>query len=180
MTNARVQAMKLGLMAWLVAGSLLLPVTSSADSAVLGRLSIRVAVSNGLFTYHATRIGAAISWEAVLSVNADLLIEGPNCVVNGGGNWGHCDVYVGASLPDGRFVSWVGDPQAPTLVTSAAPIPFLADVTAAETTSFRLVHRFTDPQGWYILYGLVVPAGADPLDPRRWADTYFFPFLVGP
>ena len=175
MTIARVQAMKLGLMTCLVAGSLLLPVTSSA----VGRLSIQVAASNGLFTFHATRIGSAFFWEATLSVN-DLLVEGPNCVVNVGGNFGHCDVYVGASLPDGRFVSWVGDPQAPTLVTSAAPIPFLADVTAAKTTSFRLVHRFTDPQGWYILYGLVVPAGADPLDPRRWTDTYFFPFLVGP
>ena len=98
-----------------------------------------------------------------------------------GGIHGPCDVYVGASLPDGRFLSWVGDPQAPTLVTSAAPIPFLADVTAAETTSFNLLHRFTavDPQGWYILYGLVVAAGADPLDPRRWIDTYFFPLLVG-
>ena len=175
MTNARVQAMKLGLMAWLVASSLLLPVTSSAG---LARLSMGVVATDGMRTFHVTPIGAEISMEATLSVKGGILIEGPNCVVP----VVHCDVYVGAIVPDGRFVSWVGDPQAPTLVTSAAPIPFLADVTAAETTSFRLNHSFTavDPQGWYVLYGLVVAAGADPLDPHRWLDTSFFPLLVTP
>ena len=85
MTIARVQTMKLGLMAWLVASLLLLPVTSSA---VLGRLSIQVAATNGMFTFHATPIGSAIFWEATLSVNAGLLVEGPNCVVNvGGDSW---------------------------------------------------------------------------------------------
>jgi hypothetical protein len=97
----------------------------------------------------------------------------------------HADVYVGAILPDGRFVSWVGNPQAPTptLVAGAAPVPFLSNVVLpAATTVFQRTHSFAavEPQGWYWLYGLIVAPGADPLDPHHWLNTYFFPLLVTP
>jgi len=57
MTVAWVHAMRLGLIVSLVAGSLLLPVTSGA---VLAPLSISVSASNGMFTSHVTSIGAEI------------------------------------------------------------------------------------------------------------------------
>jgi hypothetical protein len=167
MTITRVEVMKLGLIAWLLAGSLLVPVTSGATTPPLPSISVNA--GNGLGIIHFAPIGTGIFMDALLSV----VVVVPEV---------HVDVYVGAIVPDGWFVSWVGGPQAPTLVGSTSPVPFLANVVPAETKTFRLAHTFAtgEPQGWYWLYGLVVNAGADPLDPRSWIDTFFFPLLVTP
>jgi hypothetical protein len=95
-------------------------------------------------------------------------------------------VYVGTILSDGRFVSWTGEPRGATAVTGNAPVPLLAGILP--TTAPQYFQRYlrltaADPQGWHVLYGLAVRAGADPLDPREWAGwnaTSFFPILVLP
>ena len=171
MNVARVEAIaiKLRLVAWLVAGSLLLPGTSRAQIDFPALPSITVAASNGGFRTYNIRIGGKIFMETTLSVTEFIPFL-------------HVDVYVGAILPDGRFASWVGDPQAPTLVTGAAPVPLVANVVPAATTYyFRPAYTFTaaDAQGWYWLYGIVTRAGTDPLLPV-WIDVSFWPFLVSP
>lgn len=36
-----------------------------------------------------------------------------------------------------------------------------------------------DPQGWYVLYGVIVHTGTG-FDPGSWISTSFFPLLVHP
>jgi hypothetical protein len=77
------------------------------------------------------------------------------------------DVYVGAIRPDGRFMSWVGDPLASTFVTGQAPVPLFAGVVpTVGTRNFQRSLSFAAGAGpgWCVLYGLVVRAGANPLD----------------
>ena len=120
----------------------------------------------GLIRHHATA-GSWIFMDAVLSTQQDSATRS--------------DVYVGVVTPDGRNASWVGDPQAPIFVVGP-PVPFLADVILTEppplTPPYRMLIHVTAPEGWYMLYGLVVGAGQDPGDPRNWRNASFFPLLI--
>jgi hypothetical protein len=122
-----------------------------------------------MFTFHVTRIGFGQFMEALLSV------EQVNALLP-------VDVYIGVILPDGRFVSWVGDSAMPTLVIRATPVAFLSNVVPRETTAFRVPYILgaSDPLGWYMLYGLVVSTDADPVEPSNWIRSSFFPLLVRP
>lgn len=168
MTIARVRAPKIiALAASLVALSLLQPAAGRAVP-ILSPVSITVYATYGMGPIHTTPITAAFRMDAILSIDYDDI---PRSV----------DVYVGAILPDGRFASWVGDPQKPSVSTGAKPVPFLVSLTPVDAT-YNLNEQLssTDQRGWYTLYGIIVPAGADPLDPHRWLSTSFYPLLVTP
>jgi hypothetical protein len=122
-----------------------------------------------MFTRHATAVGAG------LFIHATLTVEQPNPVVR-------VDIYIGLISPTGQFESFVGDPEAPTLAAGSAPMPLLTNVVPEQTQSFRVPRTFvpSEPQGWYVVYGLVVPTGAEPLIPNTWIDTSFFPLSVQP
>jgi hypothetical protein len=132
--------------------------------------AITVSVRTGLATIHATSIPSPVVAEALLTIPDSEWTEG-------------VDVYVGVTLPSGESFSWVGgnDPS-PRLAASATPTPLLVGVVPTQPATFSVVHTFTtgNPLGWYRFYGLVVPAGADPVDPRRWLNASFFPFHVTP
>ena len=172
---------KLTLITTLLAGSLLVPGPRGAATAQIP--SMTVFATDGLVgvQLHAVPIGHVLSMEAALSFeNIAFLDRSRDVPVL------RYDVYVGAILPDGRFVSWTGDPHAATLVTGNAPVPLLANILPTSTPQyFQRYLSFTagDPLGWHVLYGLAVRAGANPLDPREWAGwnaTSFFPVLVLP
>ena len=167
MTIAPVHVRTIVLAASVLALSLVQPSASRAVP-ILSSVSITVYATHGMGPIHTTPVGAGFRMDAILSLDYD---DHP----------GPIDVYVGAILPDGRFASWVGDPREPSLRISAAPVPFLANLTPVDAT-YNLNVRFssTDPQGWYTLFGIIVPAGADPLDPDRWLSTSFYPLLVTP
>lgn len=165
MTIARPRGWTLALAASIVALSLVPPATSRAVP-ILSGVSITVYATHGMGPIHATPIVAGFRMDAILSLDYD---DAP----------GGIDVYVGAILPDGRFASWVGDPQKPSVSTGPAPVPFLVNFTPADAT-YNLNQQLssTDPRGWYTLYGIIVSAGANPLDPNRWLSTSFYPLLV--
>jgi len=89
------------------------------------------------------------------------------------------DVYAGFIRPNGTSVWVSGTPLAPTLVESAAPVPFLAGVPG-KATAIGATYRFadSDPRGWYTVFGAVVFAGADPYNPCAWIDTSWSSLLV--
>lgn len=134
--------------------------------------AITVSASQGPDPIHATATGQA--W---FGMDAVLTLRDPEFNVR-------VDVYVGITPPTGESLSLVlgVDPRPSQLVASAAPRPLLVDVLPTQPASFRAFYGLTavDPRGWYTLYGLVVPTGADPLDPHRWLSTSFFPVLVSP
>jgi len=159
---------KILLVVGLVAISLFRPEASRA-APFLTPVSITVYATYGIGPLHTTPIGAGILMDAVVSLEY--------------GDFPHrVDLYVGAILPDGRFASWVGDPAQPSLATGGTPQPFLVNVIPAEASYSLTVQQFSggDPTGWYTLYGIIVPAGAPPLDPGRWLSTSFSPLLVTP
>ncbi len=166
--GARIQSMKRMLIAWLVAASLL---EAGASRAYIDPPlpSINVQVFDGVKRTHFVPLPPGRTYlSATLSVTA----ASPVLV----------DVYVGAILPDGRVLYWVGGPQALTVVASAAPIPFLTKFAATETTTYTLRYDFTadNLQGWYWLFGVVTDAGQDLFNARWWSSTDFFPFVVTP
>lgn len=168
MASARAQAVRL----WLVA-SFLVAMSPSAGTVFAASVpalpSISVLASNGLLITHDAPIGFEMFMDVLLSA------EPGNPVVP-------VDVYVGAILPDERFVSWVGDPKTPELAVGALPVPLLTSVLPTATMALRVGHTFmpADPHGWYMLYGIIVRAGAGPFDPSRWVNASFFPLLVHP
>ena len=173
--------MKLALIATLLASALLGPGARGVATAQIP--SMTVFATDGLVDVqlHAVPIGHFLSMEAALSFEDRAFLDRSRAlpVVR-------YDVYVGAMLPDGRFVSWTGDPHAATLVTGNAPVPLLANILPSSTPQYfqrYLGFIAADPLGWHVLYGLAVRAGANPLDPREWAGwnaTSFFPVLVLP
>jgi hypothetical protein len=97
-------------------------------------------------------------------------------------------VYVGILSPDGQSTSFLVD-QAPPLfnvvpaLVTGPPAPLLANVVLDKDTGGRLVvpnFAAGGPQGWYVIYGLIVGTGRDPGDPKQWASSSFFPLLVTP
>jgi hypothetical protein len=174
-------ALKPALIATLLAGSLLLPGPRGVATAQTP--SMTVFASDGLVgvQLHAVPIGHFLSMEAWLSFEDITFLDRARTLPVA-----RYDVYVGAMLPDGRFVSWTGDPHAATLVTGNTPVPLLANILPSSTPQYFQRHlSFTvaDPLGWQVLYGVAVRAGANPLDPREWTGwnaTSFFPVLVLP
>ena len=124
------------------------------------------------------RVGERSYMEAILSVEAQ---PGP-CPVCDFASRYPADIYVGAIRPDGRFASWVGSPQVPTVVTGAAPLPIIVNVDLLEKsqTAVRLDFVAQEPAGLYVLYGIVTRTGSTPLDPTFWISTHFYPFLLVP
>ncbi len=174
-------AMKLALIATLLSSSLLLPGAGGVATAQIP--SMTVFATDGLLgvQLHAVPIGHILAMEAALSFDDRAFLDRSRAlpIVR-------YDVYVGIMLPDGRFVSWTGDPHAATLVTGNTPVPLLANILPSSTPQFfqrYLSFTAADPLGWRVLYGVAVRAGANPLDPREWAGwnaTSFFPVLVLP
>ncbi|HMH50711.1 MAG TPA: hypothetical protein VK548_10790 [Candidatus Acidoferrum sp.] len=175
-------ATKLTLIATLLASSLL--IVSAARGVAAAQLPSMTVIATDEqlgIRLHAVPIGYSLSMEALLSFEDIVFYDGSSAlpVVQ-------YDVYVGVMLPDGRFASWTGDPHAATLVTGTAPVPILAGILPTTAPQFfRRYQGFTaaDPQGWHVLYGLAVRAGANPLDPREWAGwnaAVFFPILILP
>jgi len=172
------RAIKVGFLASLMVASLFVPDTGRALAP-----AITVVAGTGLAGLtHTIPIGGGVIMQVTLSFR-DLggLLDTQTADTPRG-----ADLYVGAILPDGRFMSWVGDPQASTFVTGQSPVPLLAGFVpevGEQYFSRQLSFRAGDPQGWYVLYGLVVRPGANPLDPREWGGwnpTSFYPFLVTP
>ncbi len=162
---------KLGLAALALSGYLLWGVCPSYGVSI-GMPEITVRATDGIETdTHYTAPGATIMMDAsiVLPVTDADTPRPP-----------HVDVYIGIIGPDGGTAFWTGSPQAPTLVRGPAT-PFLANIAPTKSVSYHFVAQdFASRQdhGWYKLYGVVVPAGSDPADPRYWLSSSFFPFLV--
>jgi hypothetical protein len=130
--------------------------------------AIAVTATDGFVTIHATPVASPIVIEATLAVPDAAAVR--------------LDVYVGVVPPGGESLSWVaGKFGWPSLTSSAEPLPYLVSFPIYSGTH-KLLYRApaADARGWHTLYGLIVPPGADPLDPQRWISSSFFPFLVTP
>jgi hypothetical protein len=182
MITARVRTAKLMVVACMAAACLFLPGSSSAGPPAN---PIRITVYAGQsifpgaqFALYMGRVGERSYMEAILSVDA-LPLGCPVCLLPGRSP---VDIYIGALLPDGRLVSWVGTPQAPVVVTGDAPLPFIRNVDLLEKseTSVRVEFTATEPAGWHLLYGIVVTTGGAPFDPASWISTHFYPLLMVP
>lgn len=128
--------------------------------------TIATSATDGFVTIRTTPRGSPIVIEATLTV------PDPGGV--------RLDVYLGVVPPDGEPLSWVrGQFDFPRLTASAAPVPYLVNIPVSSGT-YKLLYRApaADAEGWHTLYGLIVPPGGDPLDPRRWISSSFVPFLV--
>ena len=163
--------MKPGLIASVVAASLLLASMSHAQFAPIVPSIAVTAIDSLAQTTHATPAGSSISVGVVLGVPP--LLYDPIFWV---------DIYVGVRAPDGRFLSLVGDPKAPSLVPSPAPVPWLVGVDVDGFQQFTAPLSFTAraPQGWHALYGVIVESGTSFHDPVNWISASFFPLLVHP
>ena len=162
--------MKVRLVALLVAGSLLLGATGGTSVFAQGLPTVSVS-SSGRFN----QVTYVTPVEAEILIGALLFMPGldPGPAI---------DLYVGLIDPDGRFVSLVGDPEAPRLVASATPVPLLAEVTPRFARRFSVRHTFApaEPQGWYTVYGVIVRPREPFSDPKKWINASFFPLLVQP
>ena len=145
--------------------------------------SVEVIATDGLLgvRIHTVPIGRFLTVDAGLSFLDIAFLDGARSLPAT-----RYDVYIGTILPDGRFVSWTGDPRGATFATDTRPVPLLANILPATTAQYFQRHipvTAADPLGWRVLYALAVRAGADPLDPREWSGwnaTSFFPVLVVP
>jgi hypothetical protein len=168
----------LALLTFVVTTSWLLPVRASA--AIPLQVYVAIYAGYGYGSIHTTPLGA-FNMEVMFVFENFAFLDAGNADSNAA-----VDVYVGAILPDGRFTSWVGDPQGSTFVTGQTPVPLFAGIVPVVGT--RNVYRqisFTGVAGpgWYVLYGIVVRAGANPLDAREWSGwnpAAFYPLLVTP
>jgi len=89
------------------------------------------------------------------------------------------DVYAGLRRPNGDTVWISGTPLAPTLVESAAPVPFLAAAPGQRGIEMgAFIGEMRAPEGWYTLFAVVVSAGSDPSDPCAWRDVASVPLQV--
>jgi len=169
MAAVLLSARRLASLVLIVGSCLLLSVGESHAVSVGAVPQITVLASNtALLAVHYAPAGSTITMDAVVEA------EGAAPVA--------ADVYVGILFPDGQSSSWVGTPQAPVLA-NGPPVPFLRNVVLTGAASYRLVipnFAAGKPQGWYVLYGLVVVAGSDPNDPKRWFSSSLFPLLVTP
>ena len=167
---------KARLVAWLLMGSMLLSVAPAQAI-----ITIVVTATYGITgPTHVAVVGTGIITEAGLTVDGAAYLDRL-----AGQRYTFAlpvDVYVGLILPDGRFASWVGDPRSPSLSMGAAPVPLATGAFPSDVTTSQRIQQFgaSDPQGWYVLYGLVVSAGKNPLDPHHWISTSFFPLLLAP
>jgi hypothetical protein len=128
--------------------------------------AIAISATDGFVTVQTTPRGSPIVLEAKLT------IPDPGSA--------RLDVYLGVVPPGGELLSWVrGQFDFPRLTANAAPVPYLVNFPVSSFT-YRVLYRApaADAEGWHTLYGLVVPPGADPLDPQRWISSSFYPFLV--
>lgn len=82
------------------------------------------------------------------------------------------DLYLGATLPDGRFASWVGAEQ-PRLAIGPAPAPLGRGMAFDGARTVTVTHEFRpgEPRGWYLLFAIVARPGTDPLDANQWIDS---------
>jgi hypothetical protein len=130
--------------------------------------SIAISATDGFATIQTTPRGSPVVMEATITVT----VPDP---------WGvRLDVYLGVVPPDGGPLSWVrGQFDFPTLTGSAVPVPYLKNVPLFSGT-YRQLYRApaAEIQGWHTLYGVIVPPGADPLDPRQWISSSFARFLI--
>jgi hypothetical protein len=175
MTVDPVQPMKVGLIAWFVTSSLLLSGGTSAGTSIGGiSPQISVAAGTGLGLANYTTAGSVVAIDVMLLAQDATPFRS--------------DVYVGILSPDGQSTSLLVDQAppffnvVPALVTGP-PVPLLANVVLDKDTGGRLVianFAAGGPQGWYVIYGLIVGAGRDPGDPKQWASSSFFPLLVTP
>jgi len=176
MAMFRARAATLAFVTCVAATSWLLPATAGA--AIPLQSFVMVTAGNGFVQLHTAPLGPLTVMEVAVEFASFGFLDVPSADYNVA-----VDVYVGMVLPDGRFVSWVGDPLGSSFVTGAAPAPLFAGVVPSVGKYYA--HRWltlTTP-GWCVLYGLVVPAGANPLDPREWAGwnpAAFYPLLVVP
>ena len=174
-SDMSVRAMRIGMIGWMVTISLLTSAGTSAGLSIGGiPPQISIAVSNGFLNVNYTTTGFPISLD-VLVVAKDATRFG-------------ADVYVGVLAPDGQAASLLGEPQtvgftptvAPVLLTGP-PVPLLRNVILASDTGGRFeLANFAagGPQGWYIVYAVIVATGQDPGNPRHWIASSFSPLLV--
>jgi hypothetical protein len=168
------------LVASLVATSCFLPV--SAAAAIPLQVHVTVVAGDGMTGFsHVTAVGFGINIEVLIRFENFAFLDAARA-----DSEFPVDIYVDAIRPDGRFTSWVGQPLGSTFVTGQAPVPLLTGVIpeVGSKNAYRWINFSTgSPPGWYVLYGIVVRAGANPLDPREWAGWYpaaFYPLLVTP
>jgi hypothetical protein len=177
MTMVRAGAATVALVTCVVAISGLLPATAGA--AIPLQSFVTVTAGNGFVpSIHTAPLGPF----TVMEVSVEFASFGFLDAANADSNLA-VDVYVGMILPDGRFMSWVGDPHGSTFVTGPAPAPLFSGVVPSVGTYHAYRWLTLATPGWCVLYGLVVRAGANPLDPREWAGwnpAAFYPLLVVP
>lgn len=159
----RARATHLGLVTWLAACSWMVPATAGAATPL--QSFVVVTATDGITgSYHTAAVGRSLTVEAAAIFANFAFLDAPNAEP-----FVPIDVYVGTILPDGRFTSWVGAPLGSTFVTGPAPVPLFAGIVPSVGT-FNVYRSLTfATPGWNVLYGLVVRAGANPLDPQEWA-----------
>ncbi|HMH50712.1 MAG TPA: hypothetical protein VK548_10795 [Candidatus Acidoferrum sp.] len=177
MTMVRARAATLAFVTCVAATSWLLPVTASA--AIPLQSFVTVTAGNGFVpSIHTAPLGPFTVMEVAVEFASFGFLDVPNA-----DSVFAVDVYVGMILPDGRFVSWVGDPFGSSFVTGPAPAPLFVGVVPSVGNHHAYRWLTLTTPGWCVLYGLVVRAGANPLDPREWAGwnpAAFYPLLVVP
>ena len=178
MTIVRARAATLALVTCVVvATSWRLPAT--AGSVIPLQSFVRIMAGDGFIpSIHTAPLGPFTVMEVAVEFASFGFLDVPNADSNLA-----VDIYMGIVLPDGRFMSWVGDPHSATFVTGPTPAPLFAGVVPSVGTypAYRWLTLATP--GWCVLYGIVVRAGANPLDPREWVGwnpAVFYPLLVVP